>query len=236
MNHRTAAREIVILALPQLPKDCGKLSKVGFEDIVLSLSRSLSDYAKKNLTSVSLDLQRIEKFLLNAEIEHPDNEKHTSQINPVLIPDTEVLRGQVETIKSAATELLNVLELPELVIQTGQKPTMEYAMQLMESYVENKEKVNEVIESAAQHRDKDKKWKLNRMVRLDRDILRIATTELLFLKDTPTEVICDEAVKVADKYGGDESKNFVNGVLRDVVELARGQTEHVIASEAKQSQ
>jgi hypothetical protein len=109
MNHRTAAREIVILALPQLPKDSEKLSKVGFEDIVLSLSRSLSDYAKKNLTSVSLDLQRIEKFLLNAEIEHPDNEKHTSQINPVLIPDTEVLRGQVETIKSAATELLNVL-------------------------------------------------------------------------------------------------------------------------------
>ena len=222
MNSRTAAREIVILALPQLPKDNTKLSKTAFEDIVLSLSRSLSDYAKKNLTSVSLDLQRIEKFLLNAEIEHPDNEKHTSQINPVLIPNTEVLRGQVEAIKSAATELFNVLELPELVIQTGQKPTMEYAMQLLGSYVENKEKVNEVIEQAAQNRDKDKKWKLNRMVRLDRDILRIATTELLFLKDTPTEVICDEAVKVADKYGGDESKKFVNGVLRDVVELARG--------------
>ena len=59
------------------------------------------------------------------------------------------------------------------------------------------------------------------MVRLDRDILRIATCELLFFQDTPTEVICDEAVKIADKYGGDESKKFVNGVLRDVVELAR---------------
>ena len=223
MNHRTAAREIIILALPQLPKDNIKLSKIGFEEIILSLSRSLSDYAKKNLTSVSSDLQRIEKFLLNAEIEHPDNEKHTSQINPVLIPDTEVLRGQVEAIKSAATELFNVMELPELVIQAGQKPTLDYAMQLIENYVENKEKVNEVIEQAAQHRDKDKKWKLNRMVRLDRDILRIAATELLFLKDTPTEVICDEAVKVADKYGGDESKNFINGVLRDIVELARGQ-------------
>ena len=224
MNHRTAAREIVILALPQLPKDNIKLSKIGFEEIILSLSRSLSDYAKKNLTSVSSDLQKIEKFLLNTEIEHPDNETHTSQINPVLIPDTEVLRGQVESIKSAATELLNVLELPELIIQSGQKPTLDYAMQLLENYVESKEKVNEVIEQAAQHRDKDKKWKLNRMVRLDRDILRIATTELLFLKDTPTEVICDEAVKVADKYGGDESKKFVNGVLRDVVELARGQS------------
>ena len=224
MNHRTAAREIVILALPQLPKDSAKFSKIGFEEIVLSLSRSLSDYAKKNLTSVSSDLQRIEKFLLNTEIEHPDNETHTSQINPVLIPDTKILREQVEAIKSASTELLNILELPEFVIQSGQKPTLEYAMQLLENYVENKERVNEVIEQAAQRRDKDKKWKLNRMVRLDRDILRIAATELLFLKDTPTEVICDEAVKIADKYGSDESKKFVNGVLRDVVELARGQS------------
>ena len=223
MNNRTAAREIVILALPQLPKDNTKLSKIGFEEIVLSLSRSLSDYAKKNITSVSSDLQRIEKFLLNIEIEHPDNEARTSQISPVLIPNTEVLRGQVEAIKSAATELFNVLELPELVIQSGQKPTHEYAMQLLDNYAESKEKVNEIIEQAAQNRNKDKKWKLNRMVRLDRDILRIATTELLFLKETPTEVICDEAVKIADKYGGDESKKFVNGVLRDVVELTRGQ-------------
>src|SRR3989338_11172183 len=224
MNHRTAAREIVILALPQLPKDSAKFSKIGFEEIVLSLSRSLSDYAKKNLTSVSSDLQRIEKFLLNTEIEHTDNETHTSQISPVLIPDTKILREQVEAIKSASTELLNILELPEFVIQSGQKPTLEYAMQLLENYVENKEKVNEVIEQAAQNRDKDKKWKLNRMVRLDRDILRMSATELLFLKDTPTEVICDEAVKIADKYGSDESKKFVNGVLRDVVELARGQS------------
>ncbi len=234
MNHRTAAREIVILALPQLPKDNSKLSKLGFEEIVISLSRSLTDYAKKNLTSVSSDLQRIEKFLLNAEIEHPDNETHTSQIKPVLIPDTEVLRKQIESIKSAATELYNILELPEFVVQTGQKPTLEYAMQLLENYVDNKEKVSEVIEQAAQHRDKEKKWKLNRMVRLDRDILRVATTELLFLKDTPTEVICDEAVKMADKYGGDESKKFVNGVLRDVVELARTKTGSVIASETNQ--
>ena len=221
MNNRSAAREIVILALPQLPKDEAKLSKVEFEKIVLALSRSLSDYAKRNIMSVSSDLQKIEKFLLNTEIEHPDNEKHTSQIEPVLIPDTNVLRDQVLALQTAATELYNVLELPELVIHTSQEQSVQYAMELLKNYVQNKEKVNEVIEQAAQRRKEDKKWKLNRMVRLDRDILRVAATELLYLKDTPTEVICDEAVKIADKYGGDESKKFVNGVLRDVVELAR---------------
>ncbi len=221
MNNRSAAREIVILAIPQLPKDKAKLEKFELEEIILALSRSLSDYAKKNIVLVSADLQKIEKFLINSEIEHPDNEKHTSQIKPVLIPDTAVLKNQVLALKSAANEIYNALEIPELIVHTEQKPTLDYALELLKNYIQNKEKVNEIIELAAQNRDKDKKWKLNRMVRLDRDILRVATTELLYLKDTPTEVICDEAVKVADKYGGDESKKFVNGVLRDVVELSR---------------
>ena len=221
MNNRSAAREIVILALPQLPKDNTKLNKVDFNEIILALSRSLSDYAKKNLTSVSSDLLKIENYLLVAEIEHPDNEQRTSQIKPVLIPDTGVLHNQLSALQLAATELYNILELPELITHMSQEQTLSYAALLLESYVKSKEHVNEVIEQAAQNRKNDKKWKLNRMVRLDRDILRVATTELLFLADTPTEVICDEAVKIADKYGGDESKKFVNGVLRDIVELTR---------------
>lgn len=221
MNHRSAAREIVVLAIPQLPKDRDKLSDINFEQITLSLSRSLSDYAKKSISSVSTDLLKIEKFLLNAEIEHPDNEKHTTQIKPVLIPDTAVLRKQLELLRSAANELFNAIELPELVTHTKQKQTLDYAMELLTRYVENGEKVNELIEQAAQCRDKEKKWKVSRMVRLDRDILRIAATELLCLIETPTEVICDEAVKIAEKYGGGESKKFVNGVLRDIVKLTR---------------
>ena len=223
MNSRTAAREIAILALPQLPKDTGRLANSTFNEIILALSRSLSDYAKKNLAAVSADLQRIEKFLLNVEIEHPDNEEHTSQLQPVLIPDTKVLREQINLIQATATELLNILEIPELVTHTDQKQTLDYLLTLLSSYAENKDKINETIDQAAQRREKDKKWKLSRMVRLERDILRISTTELLYISDTPTEVICDEAVKLAEKYGGDESKKFVNGVLRDVVELARGQ-------------
>ena len=221
MNSRSAAREIVVLAIPQLPKDNKKLEGADLNQIILALSRSLSDYAKKNISLVSADLVKIEKFLLNSEIEHPDNEKHTSQIKPVLIPDTGVLKKEINAIKQAATDLFNILELPELITHTTQKQTMDYTMEVLKNYIENKEKVDGVIEQAAQHRDKEKKWKLNRMVRLDRDILRIAATELMFISDTPTEVICDEAVKIADKYGGDESKRFVNGVLRDVVNLTR---------------
>ncbi len=223
MNNRSAAREIVILALPQLPKDNNKITNLDLNNIILALSRSLSDYAKKNISSVSADLLKIENYLLMAEIEHPDNEKHTSQIGSVLIPETKVLKEKVSDLKAACTELYNAVELPELICHATQNQTLDYVTLLLKSYVENKETVNKTIGEAAQKRDKEKKWKLERMVRLDRDILRVAATELLYLKDTPTEVICDEAVKLADKYGGDESKNFINGVLRDIVGLARKQ-------------
>lgn len=221
MNHRSAAREITILALPQVPKDKDKLQNLDFEEIKLALTRSLTDYAKKNISSVASDLVKIENFLLNAEIEHPDNEEHTSQIKPVLIPDTGILRKQIEALQNAANELYNAIDLPELITHSSQNETVKYTFELLKCYLENKDKINQTIEEAAQHRDKEKKWKLERMVRLDRDILRIATTELLFFPETPTEVICDEAVKLAEKYGSDESKKFVNGVLRDVVGLAR---------------
>lgn len=221
MNSRSASREIIILALPQLPKEESKLEKIDFDQIVLALSRSLSDYAKKNISAAAADLVKLEKFLLNAEIEHPDNEENTSQIKPVLIPDTEVLKKQIESLKSAANELYNALELPELITHTNQEQSKEYALKLFKEFIVNKIKVDEIIEQAAQSRKNDKKWKLNRMVRLDRDILRIASIELLSFLDTPTEVICDEAVKIADKYGGNESKKFVNGVLRDIVEITR---------------
>lgn len=231
MNNRSAAREIIVLAIPQLPKDANKLANISIDRVILALSRTLRDYAKKNIESVSADLIKIEGFLLNAEADHPDNEKHTSQLKPVLIPDTSVLKKQVLALQSAATELFNSLELPELVAHASNKETISYAMIIADNYFKNKDKINELIEQAAQNRKKEKKWKLERMVRLDRDILRVAATELMFISDTPTEVICDEAVKIAEKYGGDESKRFVNGVLRDVVELSRGQKQaHIKAN------
>ena len=225
MNNRSAAREIIVLAIPQLPKDSDRLSESDFDKVILALNRSLRDYAKKNIETVSSNLIKTKKFLTNAEIEHPDNEQHTSQIEPVLIPDTAVLKNQIDLLHEAATDLYNALELPEFISHTTNKETMSYAINLAKSYFENKEKINEIIEQAAQKRNKEKKWKLSRMVRLDRDILRVAAVELMFITDTPTEVICDEAVKIAEKYGADESKKFVNGVLRDIVELARGQVE-----------
>ena len=56
-------------------------------------------------------------------------------------------------------------------------------------------------------------WKLNRLVSVDRNIMRIAVFELVFEKDIPEKVSINEAVEIAKNYGSADSGKFVNGVL-----------------------
>ena len=55
-------------------------------------------------------------------------------------------------------------------------------------------------------------WELSRMAVIDRNILRIAACELLYLS-TPPGVAIDEAVEIGKKYGGENSPDFINGIL-----------------------
>jgi len=56
-------------------------------------------------------------------------------------------------------------------------------------------------------------WKIARMATIDRNILRIASYELLFMPDIPPKVAINEAIDMAKKYGNIESGKFVNGIL-----------------------
>ncbi|MBL8682673.1 MAG: transcription antitermination factor NusB [Myxococcales bacterium] len=56
-------------------------------------------------------------------------------------------------------------------------------------------------------------WRLDRMARVDRNILRIAACEIAFATDVPAEVAIDEAVDLAKRFGSAESAAFVNGTL-----------------------
>lgn len=62
-------------------------------------------------------------------------------------------------------------------------------------------------------RDSMDNWRLERLSRLDRAVLRLAATELLFPCDVPPRVAIQEGIRLAGQYGGDESPRFVNGVL-----------------------
>lgn len=61
-------------------------------------------------------------------------------------------------------------------------------------------------------------WRVERMARVDRNVLRIGTWELLRANRAPRAVILDEAVELAKRFGSEDSGSFVNGVLDRVAE------------------
>ena len=62
-------------------------------------------------------------------------------------------------------------------------------------------------------KDHIKNWNFDRISRIDLAILRLSVYGLLFQKDTDGKIIINEAVKLAQEFGGDDSYRFVNGVL-----------------------
>ncbi len=56
-------------------------------------------------------------------------------------------------------------------------------------------------------------WRLERLHSVDRNILRLAVYELCYREDVPPQVVIDEAVELAKKYGGEHSPVFINGIL-----------------------
>lgn len=63
-------------------------------------------------------------------------------------------------------------------------------------------------------------WRLERLAVIDRNVLRIGAAEILFVDDVPGRVAISEAIKLAEKYGSEESPRFVNGVLDAVYRRA----------------
>ncbi len=84
---------------------------------------------------------------------------------------------------------------------------MEFAKELVNGVAERQEEIDAWIERFSKH------WKLARMSAIDRNILRLATYELLFRPDIPPKVSINEAVELAKSFGSEESAAFVNGIL-----------------------
>jgi N utilization substance protein B len=56
-------------------------------------------------------------------------------------------------------------------------------------------------------------WRLERMARVDRNLLRLAVYELMFEKDVPAKAAINEAIEIAKRFGTGESPAFINGIL-----------------------
>lgn len=82
-----------------------------------------------------------------------------------------------------------------------------FAETLVRGATLHKDEIDAAIQQAS------KNWRLERMARVDRNLLRLATYELKWQPDVPAKVVINEAIEVAKRFGTAESPAFVNGLL-----------------------
>lgn len=90
------------------------------------------------------------------------------------------------------------------------KSMRSFSRELVLGVCANRKELDQLISRASEH------WRLERMSRVDRTILRLGAFEILAMKDIPPKVSIDEAVELGKIYGTEDSGGFINGVLDNI--------------------
>ncbi len=110
-------------------------------------------------------------------------------------------------IDVAATDLDEALARFWKSFEPVDREVMELTEQLVRGVARERRAIDEAIEAVSTH------WRMDRMARVDRNVLRLATHELLHRPDVPVKVVINEAIELGKKHGSESSGAFVNGVL-----------------------
>lgn len=109
---------------------------------------------------------------------------------------------QADLVKKPAAEADDFLRDEERDAETRQ-----FAKRLIQGTLEEREALDVVIQGVAQN------WNISRMAVVDRNVLRLATYELLNCKDIPPKVAINEAIEIGKRYSTQNSGAFINGIL-----------------------
>lgn len=213
MQARRASRELAFILLSQFDKKIINYSKESLDDIILKSVRILSDSARNDLKLSLGSLIDMKNRIDDYEAEHEINLNRPIEAAniPVPLPMTSDLSGRIEEMIDIADKALLALEIAEFTTLESQNEVKDYAIKIAETFQQNHEEIDEIIKNCSSG------WDFDRLVKMDKDILRIALSELLFIKETPLKVVVDEAVELAKKYSTDDSASFINGLLAKVI-------------------
>ncbi len=214
MQARRASRELALIIFSQLDKNIDKYKKEDFDSIVLKSVRTLISQSNDEVSMVVSELNEIKNQIIEYENNHPDNLERSIDVEniPVKIKLTSDFEARIDSMLSAAEKTLGALDIAELCTLSSNEDVKDYISKICKAYKANKNEVDKMISEFAFG------WDIERLFKIDKDILRISITELVFIKDAPHKVIIDEALELAKKYSTDDSPSFINGILARVVE------------------
>ncbi len=195
---RSIARELALLTVSQIKGKPDKLEKEELDNLVLTAVRTLTTEVQDILEVAAAETKRGEERLLSSQTRANNLDSSRAMI-----------RDAIKLAQAAINRLGTAAELPEFVQLTNKEQVREYAIEIVTTVTSHRQEIETHIEEALVA------WQFNRLPKIDRDILRIAVAEMLFL-DIPVKIAINEAVELGKRYSDDDGFRFINGVLRKV--------------------
>jgi N utilization substance protein B len=200
---RSVAREMTLLSLSQVKGKAEKLEKAELDELMLSAVRTLTGEIHEVLEAAASEVTRAEEQLLKSE---------TLAVN--VKSARTMVQESLDLTRNAINRLGHAVELPEFLNLTRQHEVRSYALDLIGTISRRDKEIQGMIADSLVD------WQYHRLPRLDRDILRIAVAEIMFL-EIPYKVAINEAVELAKRYSDDDGHRFINGVLRRITDKIR---------------
>jgi len=199
-NNKSLSRELSLISLGLL-KDKGdiKFNKFQVEEIFESALDSLINHCRDELDNCESELENASQKILDSELQEGVNSSFSNV--------REELKNSLKKIETVMNTLSVTLDFPKLIVSSSQNDIREDVNQRILKIINNLTIIDSDIDQAMEG------WRLKRLPRIDRDILRLAYVDMNFL-NTPVAVACDEAVNLANKYSDIQGRKFINGVLR----------------------
>jgi N utilization substance protein B len=200
MATRSLSRELALLVLGQVPEQkSASVADLALDSILDQALDTLTQHWRESLDASAAELDQAQQSLLDSELQQGETGTH------------DAVRTHLRSSLSAAEQVLNglsaSLELPRLLLLGDQEQIRRGAMERVQKVLTQREGIDTRLDQVMEG------WRLTRLPRIDRDILRLAVVDLESLR-TPAPVAFNEAVELANRYSDEQGRRMINGVLR----------------------
>ena len=200
MHNNSLSRELSLISLGLIKdKSNFKLSKFQIEEIFESALDSLINHCRDEVDNCESNLENASQKILESEL--------LEGIDSSFSKVRDELKKSLKKIETVMNTLSLTIDFPKLIISSEHIDIREDVNQRISKIINNLTIIDSDIDQVMEG------WRLKRLPRIDRDILRLAYVDINFF-NTPIAIACDEAVNLANKYSDIQGRKFINGVLR----------------------
>ena len=202
MQSRTLARELALLVLGQISDRASATAPSAdtpLEVVLQQAQATLAEHVREALDRSADELRRAQQELLDSELQEAGGER--------LPRVRQHLQTGLGLGEQAINRLSASLELPRLLLLADQDGVRRDALARAAAVLRGRASIDGRLDAVMEG------WRLTRLPRIDRDILRLAVVDLETFA-TPPAVACNEAVELANRYSDEQGRRMINGVLR----------------------